>query len=252
MEWQKTLYLGTWQLSSDFRDITQENVKKILEFALEQGIVNFDTAHVYGNGLVEEMLGKILPIDSKIITKIPAISKPKKGYSSNIIEYYPKEWLAEKFELSMKRLKRKKIYGILLHNWSDEWNENYSEILSYLLALKVNKRVEKIGISIPNGFNGVLPINLIKQLDIIEAPYNHDNNWVNNNMQFLKENSIEIILRSIFLQGKHHALKDNTKNYEEIIKDACSKNCSLVIGMTKKQNIINNIKKVKEETSHEK
>lgn len=252
MEWEKRLYFGTWQLSNEFDGITPENVKEILNFALKQGVINFDTAHVYGNGFVEELLGNFLPKNAKIITKIPAISKPIQGYYSDIKEYYPKEWLAEKFELSMKRLKRNNIYGVLLHNWSDKWENDYSEILSYLLTLKINKRVKKIGISIPNGFKGVLPINLIKQLDIIEAPYNYENDWVNNNMEFLKENNIEIILRSIFLQGKHCALNEKCNGYEEIIKDACSKNCSLVIGMTKKQNIINNIKKIKEEMSHEK
>ncbi len=169
MKWYESLYFGTWQLSEDFHLVTENEAKRVINFALEQGISNFDTAHVYGNGNVESILGNILPEATKIITKIPAIQKPTLNESSFIEKYYPIDWMSEKFETSMIRLRRDKIYGVLLHNWSNGWKNNYSEQLSYLLELKSKGIVEKIGISIPNNFTGDLNIDLVKKIDIIEV-----------------------------------------------------------------------------------
>lgn len=251
MKWYESLYFGTWQLSEDFRLVTENEAKRVINFALKQGINNFDTAHVYGNGNVEFLLGDILPETTKIITKIPATQKPMLDESSDIGKYYPINWMSEKFETSMVRLKRERVYGILLHNWSNSWKNNYSEQLSYLLELKSKGSVEKIGISIPNNFVGDLPVELVKKIDIIEAPYNYENNWVSEKISFLYDNGIEIILRSIFLQGKHRKLFENTANPETIIKETPLEKCRLVIGMTKEKHILNNIQILKEIENHE-
>lgn len=245
MKWYESLYFGTWQLSEDFHLVTEDEAIEIVNFALEQGISNFDTAHVYGNGGVESILGSILPEKVRIITKIPAIQKPILNELSDMKKYYPIDWMIEKFEISMSRLKRNQIYCILLHNWCDSWNTSCSEQISHLLSLKAKGFVEKIGISIPNNFVGSIPSDLINKIDVIEAPYNYENNWISENMLSLKSHDIEIILRSIFLQGKHKELCEKTKS-SKIIKEAFSRECSLVVGMTKKIHILENIQNLKE------
>ena len=245
MKWNESLYFGTWQLSEDFHLVTRVEAIEIINFALEQGISNFDTANVYGNGSVESILGIILPEKARIVTKIPAMQKPILNELSDIQKYYPINWMAEKFEISMNRLRRNQIYCILLHNWCDNWESNCDEQISYLLNLKAKGFVEKIGISIPNNFVGSIPFELINKIDVIEAPYNYENNWISDNMLLLQSNNIEIILRSIFLQGKHKKLCESTES-DKIIKEAFLKKCNLVIGMTKKINILKNIQSLKE------
>lgn len=245
MKWYESLYLGTWQLSEDFHLVTRDEAIEIINFALEQGILNFDTAHVYGNGSVESILGVILPEKARIVTKIPAIQKPILSELSDIQKYYPINWMTKKFEISMNRLRRNQIYCVLLHNWCDNWKNNCDEQISFLLNLKEKGIVKKIGISIPNNFTGSIPFDLISKIDVIEAPYNYENNWISDNMLLLQSNNTEIILRSIFLQGKHKKLCEES-NSSEIIKEAFLKNCNLVIGMTKKTNILKNIQSLKE------
>ncbi len=245
MKWNESLYFGTWQLSEDFHLVTRNEKIEIINFALEQGISNFDTANVYGNGSVESVLGIILPEKVRIVTKMPAMQKPILSELSDIQKYYPISWMAEKFEISMNRLKRNQIYCILLHNWCDNWKNNCDEQISYLLNLKLKGFVEKIGISIPNNFIGIIPFEIINKIDVIEAPYNYENNWISDNMLLLQSNNIEIILRSIFLQGKHENLCESTAS-DKIIKEAFLKKCNLAIGMTKKINILKNIQSLKE------
>ncbi len=53
--------LGTWALGSDaWGDVDEEQALEVLEEAIEQGINFFDTADVYGDGLSEKRIGKVL------------------------------------------------------------------------------------------------------------------------------------------------------------------------------------------------
>ena len=44
MKWNQRLYLGTWQLSGDFRSLSLEEKEEVLMTALSLGVVRFDTA----------------------------------------------------------------------------------------------------------------------------------------------------------------------------------------------------------------
>ena len=62
--------LGTWQLGSDWGDVSEERALEILQSAVGAGVNFIDTADVYGDGRSERIIGKFLknnPSNSVIV-----------------------------------------------------------------------------------------------------------------------------------------------------------------------------------------
>ncbi len=242
IDFTTNLYLGTWQYSGDFKQLSDEQIIKLISYAKQKGIKQFDTALVYGGGKVEKLLAKVIDDSDKIVTKIPAKVKPEIVFVGNLKEYYDFDYIKSCLNTSLSNLKRKKVDIVLLHNWVKEWNDS-TDLMDWLTSLKKSGYVDKVGISLPNGYGECLPEHILKQIDVIEAPYNPDNLWIVKDINKYKENNIEIILRSLFIQGR--LLYDNVQNYSTILNKAQLLGTSLVIGMTTETQIDNNIKVLK-------
>jgi aryl-alcohol dehydrogenase-like predicted oxidoreductase len=52
--------LGTWQLGSDWGDVSPDDARAVLDAAVESGVTFFDTADVYGDGRSETIIGHFL------------------------------------------------------------------------------------------------------------------------------------------------------------------------------------------------
>ncbi|GAB3912256.1 aldo/keto reductase [Microlunatus endophyticus] len=52
--------LGTWQLGTDWGDVSESDGLALLEASVEAGVTFFDTADVYGDGRSETIIGKFL------------------------------------------------------------------------------------------------------------------------------------------------------------------------------------------------
>jgi aryl-alcohol dehydrogenase-like predicted oxidoreductase len=52
--------LGTWQLGSDWGDVSPDDARAVLDAAVESGVTFFDTADVYGDGRSEKFIGDYL------------------------------------------------------------------------------------------------------------------------------------------------------------------------------------------------
>lgn len=111
------LSLGTWGLSGDgYGPVSDVEVDRIIDRALELGITLFDTADVYGDGAMETKLGERLGATSEaqpcIVTKVGtdrhARPRPKKCFEP--------AYLREAVDRSRTRLRRPKIDVVLLHN----------------------------------------------------------------------------------------------------------------------------------------
>ena len=228
------LYMGTWQFNGQFKPLSEKEIINLLNFAKKSGIKKFDTALVYG--LAEKCISKIIDNESIVLTKIPAKRKPSLEEDENINENYTEEYINECINKSLTNLQRDYVDIILLHNWNYHWDNS---VISYLIELKNKGIVKKIGISLPNNYNRRLNEEILYDIDVIEAPYNKENKWIEKDIEFYKKYNIEIILRSLFLQGK--SLNKNKTNYIKYIKEANKFNTSLVIGMTTEEQIINNI-----------
>jgi aryl-alcohol dehydrogenase-like predicted oxidoreductase len=226
--------MGTWQFNGQFKQLSEEEIIRLLNFAKKNGIKKFDTALVYGPA--EKCISKIIDNETFVLTKIPAKRKPSLEEDENITEYYTKEYINECINKSLTNLQRDYIDTILLHNWNQHWDK-YEVVISWLIELKNKGIVKKIGISLPNNYSKRLSKEILYNIDVIEAPYNKENKWIEKDIDFYKQHNIEIILRSLFLQGK--LLSKN--NYIKYIEKANTFNTSLVIGMTTEKQITNNI-----------
>ena len=141
---------------------------------------------------------------------------------------------------SCRNLKRNYVDICLLHNWVLNWNNN-PQIIKYFEKLKESGYVKRIGISLPNSFENELSDGVLSVIDVIEAPLNSENKWILMSISKYKKYGIEIILRSLFLQGK----EKNHSKYPNILTDAANLNTSLVVGMTTNKQIDENIEIIK-------
>ncbi len=111
---------------------------------------------------------------------------------------------------SLKKLKKKKLYGLLIHNPLYLKNKNGKKIFKNLVKLKKLKLTKKIGFSIYSPNELKILFKKFKP-DIVQFPINLfdqriiDTGWIDT----LKKNNVETHGRSIFLQGLLLKKKNN-------------------------------------------
>jgi aryl-alcohol dehydrogenase-like predicted oxidoreductase len=193
------LIFGTAQLDRNYginkenNFMTNKNLSKILKI-LKQNKINFiDTAPTYKNAEIK--LGKNKLNKFNIVTKIPSLKKVKKNNIKNFITKGINE--------SLKNLKIKKFYAIILHDCNDLINNPHKELIfRELNQLKNNGKALKIGFSCYDTSDIRIILKNYK-IDMIQCPCNvFDQKILENKMLLLfKKKKIEVHLRSIFLQG---------------------------------------------------
>lgn len=171
--------------------VKKKDAKKILDTGFNFRIDTIDTANNYGES--EAILGKLNFKQTKIITKI-SISN-KKNLNTEIS-------IKKKIENSLRKLNRKTLYGVLIHNPKQLKKYHYQSINKVINNLKKNGVIKKFGISIYNSKDLSKILKKIS-IDIIQIPINlfdrrmEKSGW----LKKLKHKGIEIHARSIFLQG---------------------------------------------------
>ncbi len=242
MEWSNRLYFGTWQLGGQFKNLSITYIESLLLFAINSGIRRFDTAAVYGGGRVEEMLGACLPEDAVIVTKIPAASKPNLEAPEPIQKFYSRDGVHRSVGGSLERLRRTSVDTILLHNWLPTWSSDAIDILECLNELKDQGVTRRVGISLPDNFSFPVDEAVLPYLDVIEAPFNPEQQWVLQQITHLLGLKKEVLLRSLFCQGK---LLTDQHSADALVQDALKLGTSVVIGMTTEEQITRNINSLK-------
>ena len=183
----------------------------------KNSLFRFDTAMNYRES--EEVIGR-LRFKKNIITKLKLPrSKPK-----NL-----KTWVEKKINQSLKKLKIKQLYGLLIHDVNDLLNYS-NKLLLILNEFKKKKIISKLGISVYE----VREINKVLKLwkpDIIQMPVNiFDQRFIKKKiLNKLKKKNIEIHSRSCFLQGQllEKELKVGNNNNKKLFKKFtswCKKN----------------------------
>lgn len=241
MKWFERLYFGTWQLGGRFKNLSSTYIESLLLSAISSGICRFDTAAVYGGGKVEEMLGSCLPEDAVIVTKIPAIKKPDIKACVPVSELYTPDHLYRSVEGSLNRLKRTQVNTVLLHNWLPSWSSGTVPVLQHLQSMKSSGLTQRVGLSLPDDFSANISDEVLTYIDVIEAPFNPNQRWILNQLPSLLGIKKEVLLRSLFCQGK---LLTN-QSAETLVKDALQLGTSVVIGMTTDEQINRNINYLK-------
>lgn len=244
MEWFNRLYLGTWQLGGQFKNLSPASIESLLLFAISSGIRRFDTAAVYGGGKVEEMLGSCLPEDVVIVTKIPAASKLNLEAPEPIQRFYSRDDIYRSVYGSLERLRRPSIDTALLHNWLPTWSSKAVTVLEHLNELKDQGVVKRVGISLPDNFSHPVAEAVLPHIDVIEAPFNTEQVWLLQQLPYLLDLKKEVLLRSLFKQGK---LLTDPHSAEIIAQNALTLGTSVVIGMTTEEQVTRNINYLKGE-----
>ncbi len=195
------LGLGTVQFGLDYGisnragQTSEEEVKNIINYAHEAGIKTIDTAHLYGNS--EQALGESIPpeYEFEIITKTIPIKK-------SVITKNDITRVINGIEQSFERLKRNKIYGLMLHHADDLASENAPNLFAALSKYKKENKFKKIGVSVYNQSQIDLVLEKF-EIDIIQIPINiFDQRLIKSrSLKALRDAGVEIHARSAFLQG---------------------------------------------------
>ena len=182
--------IGTVQFGLDYGIknasgvVPEDEVRKILDLGIEMGLDCIDTARGYGES--ELVIGRYnRRHEYRIITKIPAGTSM--STAGNV------------FEESLERLNCSRIYGLLFHDFSDFKNE--PELYEYGQLQVQEGRVEKLGFSLyePRDLEYLFEQNV--KFDLVQVPYNLLDRKFEVYFEILKERSIEVHTRSVFLQG---------------------------------------------------
>jgi aryl-alcohol dehydrogenase-like predicted oxidoreductase len=193
------LALGTAQIgysygiSNTSGIVSDDEILNILNIAKKFKINFLDTAISYGES--EKRLGNIGINEFSIISKLP---KNQGITNRNDIH----AWIDSHISESLTRLKIDSLYGILFHS-AEDLIDKYGDILFNRIAkFREMGLVNKIGVSIYD-FNCLEFLINKYNIDIVQAPFNLiDQRLIKSGwLSRLKEMSIEVHVRSVFLQG---------------------------------------------------
>ena len=159
------LCLGTWGLSGDaYGPVREADMDRVVERALTLGVRLFDTADVYGRGDMERRLGRMLPTEARVVTKLGTdldSSPPRKRFD--------RPYLREALDRSRERLRRDKVDVVLLHNPSESAVVR-GEACEALRELAAEGALEVWGVSA--GDTSVARAALEKGAQVLELPVN--------------------------------------------------------------------------------
>jgi aryl-alcohol dehydrogenase-like predicted oxidoreductase len=169
--------------------LSREEVARILDTAVGHGIDSIDTAIAYGQS--EPVIGETAQNRFNIISKLP----PLPSEVSNV-----SEWVHTQVDASLARLKRSSLDALLLHRPQDLTGPHGSELYAAVNSLKVEKIIQRFGISIyaPDELAGIIGK---FDIDVVQAPLNVFDRRILGVIDQLTARNIEVHVRSVFLQG---------------------------------------------------
>ena len=173
---------------------TKNEVSQILQLAYENGISLIDTATSYGRS--ENILGEVVTNDDwRFVTKTP-------HFSDNCLNSTHVNQLKESFNQSLFNLRKKNIYGLLLHSCDDLLKPGGELIFREMERLRENGKVKKIGVSAYSSKQIAAILDKFN-IDLIQLPINifDQHLFVDGWLAKLKNKNVEIHARSTFLQG---------------------------------------------------
>lgn len=183
------LVLGTVQFGCQYgiNSVGRPDEKMVLDIlkcAAKSGISVLDTSAAYGNA--EEVLGKLLP---------------HVGSSFKVISKYPEseETVALALDKTLQILGISQIYGYLLHHF--DIYRKHPEIWKEFRRQQEKGKVLKIGFSIYSPEELEILLENREPFDLLQFPYNLFDRQFEPYLGILKEQGVEVYVRSTFLQG---------------------------------------------------
>ncbi|MBI5916419.1 MAG: aldo/keto reductase [Bacteroidetes bacterium] len=197
---------GMWGLAG-WKDTDPQEVQQSLDRSVELGLNFFDTAWAYGDGLSEQILGRLVKDHPNkrlyVASKIPPKnrrwpSKPEFAFE----DVFPSEYITEYVDRSLQNLGLEQIDLMQFHVWEDAWadRDDWKETIR---RISQQGKVARWGISI----NRWEPDNSLRTLrtgliDAVQVIYNiFDQNPEDHLFPLCRELNIGVIARVPFDEG---------------------------------------------------
>lgn len=235
------LSLGTAPLAGLFKSVDVSDSDQLIHTALDNGMNYFDTAPLYGHGLAEERLGRIL----KTVTK-PFVLETKVGRVLNWVEKadpvpwfpdadphmqpvfdYSADGIKRSLDESLKRLGVDHIDIALMHEAENYIPEAINTAYPVLADLKRQGIIKAVGIGI-NFCDAAVEIMKSVDLDIVLLAGRYtllDQSAQNKLLPYALERKVDITIGGVFNSGvladpKPGATFEYLPASDEIIKKA--------------------------------
>lgn len=197
---------GAWGIGGMWGARDDAEAERALSRAFDLGVNFYDTAYVYGDGHSEELIGRFLRhkrSEIYVASKVPpkTFRWPVRP-DDPVKNTFPKQWVIDCTERSLKRLHTDYLDLQELHAWTDA----YTQQLDWLEAMEKLKNQGKIrayGVS-ANDWDPYGPVNAVLAglLDTVQVIYNI---WEQRPVEKLfpaaKEKNVGIIARVPFEEG---------------------------------------------------
>ncbi|HSJ66093.1 MAG TPA: aldo/keto reductase [Anditalea sp.] len=200
------LGFGAWGLSGVFEKKSENELIKSTLMCLEKGVNLIDTARDYGES--ERIIGKVLKeykgvkpfISTKIQSQGPGMIRW--GMPRDVNEVFPKGWITNSFEKSLKELKLEKVELVQLHLYWANWGVD-GYWMEELQNLKSSGKTDFIGISLPDHrHETALQIANSGLIDSIQTIVNiFDPQAFDSLIPVCQENNVAVLARCVLDQG---------------------------------------------------
>jgi aryl-alcohol dehydrogenase-like predicted oxidoreductase len=152
-----------------------DEAKRALDLAIDQGLNFIDTALAYGDGHSERLVGEVVRSRKErifIATKVPPKNLEWPARDVPLRKVFPRKYIIKCTEQSLRNLGVDTIDIQQFHVWHDNWTEE-SEWMEATTKLREQGKVRFIGLSL----NDYQPWNAIKALrqghiDTVQVIYN--------------------------------------------------------------------------------
>ncbi len=169
---------GAWAIGGDMwgPQDDQESIRA-LHAAIDSGVNLIDTAQGYGKGHSEKLIGEVLSQRSEeiyVATKIPPVPgsqwpPPENADSSRL---FPRNYIFEQCEKSLRRLGREYIDIYQFHTWATAFNIQH-EWFEAMSLLKEQGKIRAIGVSVPDTTpDNVIGALALGKVDTVQVIYN--------------------------------------------------------------------------------
>lgn len=151
--WQVSeIAFGAWQIGGDWGPVDDRASIDTLLYAFEKGINFVDTAELYGKGHSEEVIGKALKEwrggKIYVATKAQPLQWPSPDLDQPEMRgRYPRWYLREQVEASLKRLNVERLDLFQLHCWIAQGTQ-VLDWLETLNELRLEGKIDRVGVSI--------------------------------------------------------------------------------------------------------
>jgi myo-inositol catabolism protein IolS len=196
----------------DWGNVNIGDIKKAIFKALDLGVNFFDTADVYGLGLSEERLSKILG-NKRFEVVISSKGGMQWSFLENssrakIIRNSSSAYIEMAVDMSLKRLRLECIPIYFIH-WPD-LNTPFAETFTTLAKLQSKGKIASIGCS-NFSLAEIKAASIFAKIDYVQMPVNILNGPIENEtISYFEENDIAVIAYNVLsyglLTGKYNNL----------------------------------------------